>query len=62
MKGERIMKELTRFEEAFLEAVLKDKKRNLEEFLEKNGNSFEAYFVRNESLPIIENLLKKIEI
>ena len=55
------MEKLTRFEIAFLEAVLKKEKRNLEEFLEKNGDSFEAYFVRNESLPMIENLLKKIE-
>ena len=52
------MEKLTRFEEAFLEAVLKKEKRNLEEFLTKNDESLEAYFVRNESLPMIENLLK----
>lgn len=56
------MKKLTRPEEVFLEAILKKEKRNLEEFLEKNGDSFEAYFVRNESLPMIERLLSKIEI
>lgn len=56
------MEKLTRPEEAFLEAVLKKEKRNLEEFLENNGEKFEAYFVRNESLPMIERLLEKIEI
>lgn len=56
------MEKLTRFEEAFLEAVLKKEKRNLEEYLEKNGDKFEAYFVKNESLPMIEQLLAKIEI
>lgn len=56
------MEKLTRYEEAFLEAVLKKEKRNLEEFLENNGESFEAFFVRNESLPMIECLLQKIEL
>lgn len=56
------MKQLTRFEEACLEVILKDKKRQAEEYLEKNGDSFEAYFVKNETLPMIENLLEKIEI
>lgn len=56
------MEKLTRYEEAFLEAVLKREKRNLEEFLKNNGESFEAYFVRNESLPMIENLLQKIDL
>ena len=56
------MKQLTRFEEIFLEAILEKEKRNLEEFLENNGDKFEAYFVKNESLPMIENLLEKLEI
>ena len=56
------MEKLTHYEVAFLEAVLKKEKRNLEEFLENNGEKFEAYFVRNESLPTIEGILKKIEI
>jgi hypothetical protein len=56
------MQKLTRPEEAFLEAILKKEKRNLEDFLENKGDSFEAYFVKNESLPMIERLLKKIEI
>ena len=56
------MKELTKFEEACLEAILKNEKRRIEEFLENNGDSFEAYFARNESLPMLENLLQKIEI
>lgn len=56
------MEKLTRPEEAFLEAVLEKEKRNLEEFLENNGDTFEAYFVKNESLPMIERLLAKIEI
>lgn len=55
------MEKLTRFEEAFLEAVLKKEKKNLEEFLKNNGESLEAYFVKNESLPIIESILKKID-
>ena len=56
------MKALTRIEEVFLEAILKKEKIEAEEFLENNGESFEAYFVKNESLPMIENLLKKIEV
>jgi hypothetical protein len=56
------MLKLTRPEEAFLEAILKEKKRKLEEFLEDNGDSFEAYFVKNESLPMLKKLLEKIEI
>jgi hypothetical protein len=55
------MEKLTYFETAFLRVLLKKEKRNLEEYLEKNGNSFEAYFVRSESLPMIEDLLKKFE-
>jgi hypothetical protein len=55
------MEKLTHFETAFLRVLLKKEKRNLEEYLEKNGNSFEAYFVRSESLPMIEDLLKKFE-
>ena len=56
------MKKLTRFEEACLEVILEEKKRQAEEFLEKNGDTFEAYFVRNETLPMVENLLSKIEV
>lgn len=56
------MKQLTRYEEACLEAILKKEKRQAEEYLENNGDSFEAYFVKNETLPMIESLLKKIEI
>ncbi len=55
------MEKLTRFEELCLESILKKEKRNLEEFLKNNGESFEAYFVKNESLPVIESILKKIE-
>ena len=56
------MKQLTRFEEACLEVILRDKKRQAEEYLEKHGDTFEAYFVRNETLPMVENLLNKIEV
>lgn len=56
------MKQLTRYEEACLEVILKDAKRKAEEYLEAKGDSFEAYFVKNETLPMIENLLSKIEI
>ena len=56
------MKKLTRYEEVFLEALLKKEKRNLEEFLENKGDGFEAYFVKNESLPTVKSLLEKIEI
>ena len=56
------MKALTRYEEACLEVILKDRKRQAEEYLEKHGDSFEAYFIKNETLPMIENLLKKIEV
>lgn len=56
------MKQLTRIEEIWLETILKDKKRQAEEYLEKCGDSFEAYLVKNETIPMIENLLNKIEI
>lgn len=56
------MKKLTRYEELFLEALLKREKRNVEKFLEENGDSFEAYFARNETLPAIESVLAKIEV
>ncbi len=56
------MKQLTRFEEACLEVILRDKKRQAEEYLEKHGDTFEAYFVRNETLPMVEILLNKIEV
>ena len=56
------MKELTRYEEACLEVILKKEKRNAEEYLEHNSESFEAYFVKNETLPMIEKLLSKIEV
>jgi hypothetical protein len=56
------MKQLTQAEELYLEVILKDRKRLLEEYLENRGDSFEAYFIKNETLPMIENLLSKIEI
>lgn len=56
------MKQLTRYEELALECLLKKEKRNAEEFLEKNPDSFEAYFVKNETLPVIESLLAKLEV
>jgi hypothetical protein len=56
------MQKLTRIEEACLEVILRDRKRQAEEYLEKHGDSFEAYFVKNETIPMIENLLNKIEI
>lgn len=56
------MKQLTRFEEACLEVILRDRKRQAEEYLKNHNDSFEAYFVKNETLPMIENLLSKIEI
>lgn len=56
------MKELTRYEEACLECILKNEKRKAEEYLEHHGESLEAYFIKNETLPMIENLLSKIEI
>ena len=55
------MEKLTRYEEAFLEATLKKEKRNLEEFLEKNGDSFEGFLAKAETLPLIEGILKKFE-
>lgn len=56
------MKPLTRIEEACLEVILKDRKRQAEEYLEKHGDSFETYFIKNETIPMIENLLTKIEV
>ena len=56
------MKQLTRFEEACLEVILREKKKQAEEYLKTHSDSFEAYFVKNETLPMIENLLNKIEI
>ena len=62
LRGTETMKTLTRHEELFLEALLKREKRNLEEYLENNSEAFEAYFIRNETLPFIESVLAKIEI
>ena len=56
------MKQLTRFEEACLEVILRDRKKQAEEYLENNGDSFEAYFVKNETIPMVDNLLSKIEV
>lgn len=56
------MKKLNRIEEMQLEIILKREKQQAEEFLKNNENSFEAYFVKNETLPAIENLLSKLEI
>ena len=56
------MKTLTRFEEAFLESVLENEKEKAEAFLKNNGDSFEASFVRNETLPLLKSILGKIEI
>jgi hypothetical protein len=55
------MEKLTGYEKAFIEAVLKKEKRNIESFLENNGDSFEAFFARSETLPLIEDILKKFE-
>lgn len=55
------MEKLTRYEEAFLEAMLKKEKRNLEELLEKRPDSFEAFLAKDEGLPMLESLLKKFE-
>ena len=56
------MKKLTRYEELCLESLLEREKRNLEEYLENNSDAFEAYFVRNETLPFIESVLAKLEV
>ena len=55
------MEKLTRYEEAFLEAILKKEKRNIEEFLETNSEGLDAYFAKNETLPLIEKILEKLE-
>lgn len=54
------MEKLTQYEKAFLESILKKEKRNAEAFLKDNGESFESSFVQFETLPMIENLLKKL--
>lgn len=56
------MEKLTRYEELTLEIILEREKERTEKFLEENGNSFEAYFVRNETLPAIESILAKLEV
>ena len=56
------MKKLTRHEELFLEALLKREKRNLEEYIKNNNDTFDAYFAQSETLPFIESILAKIEI
>lgn len=56
------MKKLTRFEELTLEIILEREKERVEEFLEKNGSSFEAYFAKNETLPAINSILAKLEV
>ena len=56
------MKKLTRYEELTLEIILNREKERAEKFLEENGSNFEAYFVRNETLPAIESILAKLEV
>ena len=56
------MEKLTRYEEAFLAAILKKEKRHTEEFLRNNSDGLEAYFAINETLPLIETILDKINI
>lgn len=61
-EGNETMKKLTRHEELFLEALLKREKRNLEEYIKNNNDTFDAYFAQSETLPFIESILAKIEI
>jgi hypothetical protein len=56
------MKELTRMERAFLENILESEKEKAETFLENDGESLAAHFVRTETLPLLESILEKIEL
>jgi hypothetical protein len=56
------MEKLTRPEELMLEIILKREKERAEKFLEENGDAFEAYFVKNETLPLINRLIDKLEV
>ena len=56
------MEKLTRFEEAYLEQILNTELKRAEKYLEENKGKFEAYFVENEGIPMLKNLLSKIEI
>lgn len=56
------MKKLTIYEELYLEALLKREKRNVEEYIKNNDETFGAYFAKSETLPFIVSILGKIEI
>jgi hypothetical protein len=56
------MKQLTRFEEAWLEKILENELEKSEKWLEENKDKFEAYFMENETIPALKRLLSKIEI
>ena len=55
------MEKLNNVEMAFLIATLKGDRRKAEIFLEEHGDSFEAYFVKNETIPFLESIIQKLE-
>lgn len=56
------MKKLNRFEELFLKQILTTELERNEKWLEENKGKVEAYFVENEGIPMLKNLLSKIEV
>lgn len=56
------MKQLTKREEACLQLMLENEKRKAEEYMKNYGDSPEVRIIKNETLPMIENLLSKIEL
>ena len=54
------MDKLTVCEKAFLECLLDMEKKRAEEFVKNNSDNFTAYFVENETLPMIASILNKL--
>lgn len=52
---------LTNYERAFLQQILGDEQRRAEEWLKEHEHDFSAYFVRNETLPFLASMIKKLD-
>ena len=52
---------LTNYEKAFLAQILRTERDKTADWLKDNENAFSAYFVKNETLPFLDGMLKKLE-
>ena len=55
------MEKLTAYERAFIQTILKNQLRQTEDYVKENGNTLEAFLAQNESIPLLNGIIEKLE-